>query len=776
MLMPRRKVRILTAVCLTASGLSLSFLANAPSRASAPSPASTSPEAITPGVPWADASGSLLQGHNGSIVSVRSSPGTTYYWFGQDMARFPSQQGVACYSSTDLVHWAFRGDVLTPSSQKIRGWPSQYQIRTVKVLYNRPTKLYTLWASVATGKSGSRRPADFKVDVATSHKICGRGVTYKWVGRNRNPQPFQPLGHPSGDIGLFQDANGTAYLLSEDLGVGRSGVGKGLYIYALSPRFTVVERIVKHFSKDNEAPAMFKHGGTYYVFASYKTNWVPNDNQYTTTTARSLTASDTWSAWATLVPTARKRPDPRTCVSQTMFVLPVQGKEETTYIYIGDRWDSAHFNDSGYVWLPISFTKSTSRSRPSIDCSIANWSVNTMTGRWHQLIQPYFTFTNVGSADLMENPSGQALDASPNDGRTYQHWKIVNVDVSTVRKQSAYTPYYVIENASSQKVLKSTAGGLTAAPLSSSGATEAQEWEFVSVLNAGKADGLTLVNRATRKVVAQQAGGKALDQEPPGSKPNQQWALSEVPGYWAVTIAGAVYHTAGTPWFGSLPTQKPANVAGFVPTEDGSGYWVIKSNGKVTNFGDAASVRGVGGVTRSCPLVGATADPAHGFWAFDRCGGVHPLDGATSHGSKKGHGLTFVGLAATHNGGGYWLIDRNGTVYPLGNAGKGSFTLGNSSTCPVASAITAPAGGFWALTDCGAVIGARGATSLGDESSRKHSDFTKLAAIPDGGGYWLFEQPASGAVTVYRFGDATQGTQTGIGPGTLTATVGDPTR
>lgn len=772
--MPRREVRIVTAVCLTACGLALSFLGNAPSRASAPSPVSISPEAITPGVPWADASGNLIQGHNGSVVSVKSSSGTTYYWFGQDRARFPSQEGVACYSSADLVHWAFRGDVLTPGSQKVRGWPSQYQIRTVKVLYNKPTKLYTLWASIATGQPGSRKPADFKVDVATSRKVCGKGVTYKWVGRNRSPRPFQPLGHPSGDIGLFQDANGSAYLLSEDVGLGASAAGKGLYIYALGPRFTVVERIVKHFGKDYEAPAMFKHGPTYYVFASHKTGWVPNDNQYTTATARSLKAGDIWSAWANLVPTSPKRPDPRTCVSQTMFVLPVQGRQGTTYIYIGDRWDSAHLNDSGYVWLPITFTRSTGRSRPSIDCSIANWSINTMTGRWHQLAQPYFTFTNAGSADVMESPSSRALDVSPNDGHTYQHWKIVNVDVSTARKQSAYIPYYVIENASSKKVLQSTAGGLEAVPLSSSGATNEQEWEFVSAASAGQANGLTLVNRASGKVVAQKAGSKSLDSEPPGSKPGQRWALSEVPGYWAITSTGNVYHTAGTPWFGSLPAGMPADVAGFVPTRDGSGYWVIKSNGKVTNFGDAARVRGVGGVTRSCPLVGATADPARGFWAFDRCGGVHPLDGATSHGSKKGHGLTFVGLAATHDGGGYWLIDRNGTVYPLGNAGSRSFTLGNPGTCPVVSAITAPAGGFWAVTDCGAVIGARGATSLGDESNRKRSDFTKLAATADGRGYWLFEQPARGAVTVYSFGDATQGTGTGIGPGTLTATVGDP--
>ena len=47
-----------------------------------------------------------------------------------------------------------------------------------------------------------------KVGVATSDTVCGK---YTYIGS------FNPLGNQSRDIGLFQDDDGAAYLLSEDV-------------------------------------------------------------------------------------------------------------------------------------------------------------------------------------------------------------------------------------------------------------------------------------------------------------------------------------------------------------------------------------------------------------------------------------------------------------------------------------------------------------------------------------------------------------------------------
>ena len=40
--------------------------------------------------------------------------------------------------------------------------------------------------------------------------------------------------------------------------------------------------------------------------------------------------------------------------SQNTFELVIDGSEQTTYIYMGDAWDSTGGTSSNYVWLPMS--------------------------------------------------------------------------------------------------------------------------------------------------------------------------------------------------------------------------------------------------------------------------------------------------------------------------------------------------------------------------------------------------------------------------------------
>jgi hypothetical protein len=43
----------------------------------------------------------------------------------------------------------------------------------------------------------------------------------------------------------------------------------------------------------------------------------------------------------------------RTFNSQSGFVLRIPGSKKTTYLYIGDQWDSNTIWESRYIWLPI---------------------------------------------------------------------------------------------------------------------------------------------------------------------------------------------------------------------------------------------------------------------------------------------------------------------------------------------------------------------------------------------------------------------------------------
>ncbi len=46
-------------------------------------------------------------------------------------------------------------------------------------------------------------------------------------------------------------------------------------------------------------------------------------------------------------------PTENTYKSQNTFELTIKGSQRTTYIYMGDGWDSKGSGASTYVWLPM---------------------------------------------------------------------------------------------------------------------------------------------------------------------------------------------------------------------------------------------------------------------------------------------------------------------------------------------------------------------------------------------------------------------------------------
>ncbi len=200
--------------------------------ASTPALVSSSLNSITPGIPWADSSGNLIQGHNGSVIYY-TNPVThksAYYWIGQDMSN-GARDGVACYSSTNLVHWTkiqgtynnpqgtydnTQGNILSVNGllppDNWEGAAPMYLMGSPKVIQEPGSSEFVLWAAVSVQSDTFPRPAiDFLVDVATSSSPCG---DYTW----QRDAPFYPFDkYPSGDIGLFQIGS-NVFLFSEDQG------------------------------------------------------------------------------------------------------------------------------------------------------------------------------------------------------------------------------------------------------------------------------------------------------------------------------------------------------------------------------------------------------------------------------------------------------------------------------------------------------------------------------------------------------------------------------
>lgn len=304
----------------------------------------TAVNAIKPGEVWQDTAGNVIQAHGAGMIQV----GKTFYWFGEDhtgQTTDQSFQNVKCYASTDLVHWAFRNNALTRQANGDLG-PSRV-VERPKVLFNRKTGLYVMYMHI-----DSRNYAEAKVGVATCNTVDG---TYTYRGS------FRPLDHESRDMTLFQDNDGTGYLIFEDR-------KRGLSISQLTPDYLGVDHEVVLVHEALEAPAMIHLGDTYYLLGSSLSGWDANPNHYATATS----LAGPWSVFKDVAPRATKTYD-----SQTASILPVLGSQATSYIYMGDRWGHGkNLQDARYIWLPLT-VHDRSLSLPSD----APWTINVETGR-----------------------------------------------------------------------------------------------------------------------------------------------------------------------------------------------------------------------------------------------------------------------------------------------------------------------------------------------------------------------------------------------------------
>lgn len=170
-------------------------------------------------------------------------------------------------------------------------------------------------------------------------------VWYKAIDKGLFVKRDMPGGQMSRDMTLFVDDNGKAYHIysSED--------NLTLHIAELSDDY------LSHTGKyarmapagHNEAPAIFKKDGKYWLIASGCTGWDPNE-------ARMFSAENIYGPWT-------KHPNP--CVGpkanltfggQSTYILPVHGKKNS-FIFMADIWNPRHPIDARYIWLPIQFSE-----------------------------------------------------------------------------------------------------------------------------------------------------------------------------------------------------------------------------------------------------------------------------------------------------------------------------------------------------------------------------------------------------------------------------------
>jgi len=292
--------------------------------------------AFRPGEVWADTEGKPIQAHGGGVLFEKG----TYYWFGEnkDTPNCPGKTqvdviGINCYSSRDLLNWTNEGLVLLaePDLPGHDLHPSQV-VERPKVIHNPVTGQYVMWLHI-----DSPDYTKASTGVAVSDRVTG---PYTYLGS------FQPNGKESRDMTVFQDSDGKGYLVHSSDWNSVTLIANLAKDYLKPAGY--YSRQFDHHQKNSgrESPALFKHGGWYFMITSGTTGWSPNPAEY-------AVAESIHGPWIRKGNPCVGANTNTTFSSQNAVVLPVVDKPGS-FIFMADRWDKHNLRDSRYVWLPLS--------------------------------------------------------------------------------------------------------------------------------------------------------------------------------------------------------------------------------------------------------------------------------------------------------------------------------------------------------------------------------------------------------------------------------------
>jgi hypothetical protein len=315
-------------------------------------------DTFRPGALWPDDKGVHVNAHGGGLLEHDG----VYYWFGEHKvageAGNRAQVGVHVYSSRNLTDWHDDGIALAvtddPASDIVRG----AIIERPKVIRNPRTGKFVMWFHLEL--KGHRYDAA-RAGVAVADRVTG---PYVYQGSFRPDAGAWPVdvtpadkdpatsilardhagGQMARDMTLFVDDDGTAY-----------------DIYASEENHTMhVSRLTSDYLRsagqyarmmpngDDEAPAMFKHGGKYYLVTSGLTGWAPN-------AAKSYVADRILGPWKALGNPVRGTPEQQkfTFGGQSTYALTLRRNGCTRHILMFDVWRKTDAIDGRYVWLPV---------------------------------------------------------------------------------------------------------------------------------------------------------------------------------------------------------------------------------------------------------------------------------------------------------------------------------------------------------------------------------------------------------------------------------------
>jgi hypothetical protein len=280
-------------------------------------------QTIRNGALWKDNRGQGVQAHAAGFLQV----GDVWYMVGEDR----SAAGVNLYSTNDFVAWKFEKKIIPPSAYRHPDGLYRF-IERPKLLRCPGTGKFVVWCHYEGHTSSST--SSYAASEAASFVCDSVNGIYEMVFHGR------PLDIKSRDCNVFVDDDSTAYFISTtsentDLGLFRLSDD---YLYPVS-------HTLLFDNQSREAPAIVHIGETYFMFSSACTGWDPNQCKLSYST--SLT-----SGWSGLQNVGNSI----TFDTQAASILTFRGREGTSYVYVGDRWQDPGLPESKTIMFPVTFS------------------------------------------------------------------------------------------------------------------------------------------------------------------------------------------------------------------------------------------------------------------------------------------------------------------------------------------------------------------------------------------------------------------------------------
>ena len=332
---------------------------------------------IRPGQEWPDRKGEHINAHGGGLLFHEGK----YYWYGENRpARgFTTEVGVEVYSSSDLMNWEDEGVALAVSDEAGHDIERGCIMERPKVVRNPKTGKFVMlfhlelkgqgYAAARVGFAESdspvgpfrfirslrpnagKWPVDFsRRDIRKAKKLKEADYKEWWTPEWREAireglllARDVPGGQMSRDMTVYADDDGKAYHIysaEENLTLNIAELADDYLDY--TGRYVRVAP-----GGQNEAPAIFKRDGVYWMITSGCTGWAPNE-------ARMFKATSLWGPWEQLPSPFVGKDAKKSFHTQGTYIFKVEGTEDG-FVFMADRWNPRSLKNSRHIWLPIDF-------------------------------------------------------------------------------------------------------------------------------------------------------------------------------------------------------------------------------------------------------------------------------------------------------------------------------------------------------------------------------------------------------------------------------------